>query len=351
MRVAMLMIHVAMLCSVGFASRVRIHSSDAAKEKVVSFTSLGPSKRFEVEVPPNSLPGDVLRVTVGCHDKKITVPDGATPGTVLVYDVEDKCCKSTPMSDMGFHHEFIIPAGSVPGDVFKVCAKDKEYTITVPEGGEPGMGLVFRTRKRKSPPPGFPPPLQKTTDDVHASFKSMSLQELLDSRDDELAKTGDLTQRRLEMEIKKRIEQGETVEMQGAAEQDEVEIDDLVDLPAKMEELSVDISTFFDNQKTKRVGPVTYLCCCQGHVAAWSKYINCEVVPEKEKNLFEKARCGGAKGDTWHSFNNMGDKYSEHWYYGRCVVPLSKPIDFFSVYPKPKLDFDTYPQCLDGVCS
>ena len=55
-------------------------------------------------------------------------------------------------------YEVIIPPDSLPGDILRVTAGGKDYKITVPEGAEPGMALVFEGPKKKpvEPPADAP---------------------------------------------------------------------------------------------------------------------------------------------------------------------------------------------------
>ena len=85
-------------------------------------------------------------------------------------------------------YEVIIPPDSLPGDILRVTAGGKDYKITVPEGAEPGMALVFEGSKKKPAPPAAdaPPPSEPdgTGDTRSAPLRRKSSLSLMTPRGD-----------------------------------------------------------------------------------------------------------------------------------------------------------------------
>jgi len=71
-------------------------------------------------------------------------------------------------------YEVIIPPGSIPGDVLRVTAAGKDYKITVPEGAEPGMALVFEGTKKKPAAEGESTPKQSAPEAPKADVAEQS---------------------------------------------------------------------------------------------------------------------------------------------------------------------------------
>jgi len=135
-----------------------------------------PPCTYEIEVPENTCPGDKLLVVTDEGAKlKITVPEGAHVGDILTFvfhnsnerkpqsrqrrfstDVrrcEDsvtnkrkslRARRSIVSGKENRMMEVDMPLGARAGDVLEVMTPDgRLFSITVPEGTEPGMALAF----------------------------------------------------------------------------------------------------------------------------------------------------------------------------------------------------------------
>lgn len=82
-----------------------------------------------------------------------------------------------------------------------------------------------------------------------------------------------------------------------------------------------DLTDFMLDKKERTVDGTTYTCCC----SVENNNLRCEVLDvNSPKEISWKSGCGGLKGNGWHSYNNMGKKYSTVTKIGKCLVETSE---------------------------
>ena len=92
---------------------------------------------YEVIIPPDSLPGDILRVTAGGKDYKITVPEGAEPGMALVFEGSKKKPVESPADAPGEATQQRDPA--------KPMRRKSSLSLLTPRSGGGENGLIRAT--------------------------------------------------------------------------------------------------------------------------------------------------------------------------------------------------------------
>jgi len=125
-------------------------------------------KRVVVPLPPNALPGQVLRVNVPGHGlMSVQVPHGATPGQALEFYV-------APPQQMEVKKvRVVLPQNAVPGQniTVKVPGVGTHVTVKVPQGANPGNTVEFMVQV----------PTNAVAEDVAPQMDQKERQEFLQS--------------------------------------------------------------------------------------------------------------------------------------------------------------------------